>query len=148
MQPCFVESGVNSKPAANGPCWNDPAPARKQNVLFDPRAPGTIVRSRLGIRKIEISRHAGLTDMPLPFAMTLPFASKSMSPPGRIPSALDDRATVGPPSASCRMIRKTSGMNVSGAASSRRLVIISSSDAGNHNTIWRCQIGHLTNQPG
>src|SRR4051812_25208868 len=109
--PWVALSGSKSRPGANGPAWNGPVPVLKQEVLFDPRAPGTLFRNRFGIRVIGRTRQEGATDIPLPLTRTWSVASPSTSIPGRTPRPLADGSTVGSPSSSLFMARYTSGMN-------------------------------------
>lgn len=59
----------------------------KQEVLFDPDAPGTIDLSRFGIRVKSRSRQLGETDIPVLLQATFPAESVEMSMPGRAPSS-------------------------------------------------------------
>jgi hypothetical protein len=80
-------SGINSSPFATGPPWNAPTPMVKQEVLFAPVAPGTISRSRYGIRVKTRSRQPGTTDIPVASQIAFPAVSTVMSTPGRAPSS-------------------------------------------------------------
>ena len=72
---------------SRGNVRSGPAQQLQQNWLFDPAAPGIKCRNRLGMRRIDAARQPGLTDIPSPFTMTLPCASREMSTPGLTPSS-------------------------------------------------------------
>ena len=54
-------------PAANADCWKGPSPYVKQYVLLLPCPP-----RRFGIRKTDITRQEGETDIPLLLRTALP----------------------------------------------------------------------------